>query len=105
MSDDRFAADPDRMRQSARRISALHSRVRGLSATVEQLASRYPGAAGDGDFKESYDANYVPAAEAARAFTAQLATSVEELAQDTATVAGEFAETENVAVRESRHQK
>ncbi|WP_295823888.1 hypothetical protein [uncultured Microbacterium sp.] len=105
MSADRFAADPDRLRQSARRISDLHGRVQAITATVDQLASRYPDAGGDGDFKESFDGKYVPAAETARAFTAQLSTSVEKLAQDTATVAGDFAEREDVAVRESRREK
>ena len=39
MSGDRFAADPERLRQSARRLRALQSRVQGLSSTVDQLAN------------------------------------------------------------------
>jgi uncharacterized protein YukE len=101
---DRFAADPDRMRQSAQRLSMLQSRVQQLSSTIDQLATRYPNAAGDGDFKESYDTSYVPAADAATQFMAQLSTAVEEVATDTATVAQGFAETEDSATAESRHQ-
>ena len=104
MSGDRFTADPDRLRQSAQRLRSLQSRVHGLSSTVDQLASRYPGAAGDGDFKESYDTNYVPAAAAAKEFMTALSASVEEIAEDTTTVAREFAATEDTATRESRHQ-
>lgn len=104
MSAEPFAADPDRLRQSARRLRALQSRVQGLSSTVDQLATRYPDAAGDGDFKESYDKNYVPGAAAAKEFMTALSTSVEEIAGDTATVAREFAATDDTATRESRHQ-
>ncbi|MFC7432205.1 MULTISPECIES: hypothetical protein [unclassified Agrococcus] len=105
MSADHFAADPDRMRHSARRLRSLQSRVHGLSSMVDQLSSRYPDAAGDGDFKESYDTNYVPAATAAKEFMAQLSTSIDGVAEDTTTVAREFADTEDTATRESRHQR
>jgi uncharacterized protein YukE len=104
MSDDRFAADPDRMRQSAQRLRQLQSRVQGLASTVDQLATRYPDAGGDGDFKTSYDTNYVPAAAAAKEFMDALSTSVEGVAEDTTTVAREFADTEESATAESRHR-
>lgn len=105
MSDDRFAADPDRMRQSAQRLTRLQGRVARLSTTIDQLTTRYPNAAGDGDFKESYDANYVPAADAAKQLMVELTASVETVAEDTTTVARDFARTEDDATAESRHQR
>jgi hypothetical protein len=105
MSDERFAADPDRMQESGRRLLNLQSRVRRLSSTVEQLATRYPDAGGDGDFRQSYDTNYVPSADAAKDFMTQLSSSVEEVAEGTRTVARSFAETDSSATLESRHQQ
>jgi uncharacterized protein YukE len=105
MSDERFAADPDRLRASARRLSALQSRVRSLSSTIDQLTTRYPDAGGDGDFRQSYDTNYVPAAGAAKDFMEQLSTSVEEVADGTSTISRTFEDTEDAATRESRHQQ
>ncbi|TPW77905.1 hypothetical protein [Schumannella soli] len=105
MSDDRFAADPDRMKESGRRLLNLQSRVRQLASTVEQLQTRYPDAGGDGDFRKSYDTNYVPAADAAKEFMTQLSTTVEDVADGTTTVARSFAETEDSATLESRHQQ
>ncbi|MFD5226091.1 hypothetical protein ACFWHT_10780 [Microbacterium sp. NPDC058342] len=87
MSEDIFAADPNALRSSSRRIAALKGRVQELARGVNDIMVGYPNAAGDGSYREAFDKKYVPSATESHRYTQELAEAVQDFGKDMSDVA------------------
>lgn len=90
MSDDNFAADPDALRNSSKRILALQSRIDRLAHEINNIVTNYPDAAGDGDYREQFDQKYVPTANSANEYMKWLAEAVGDFGSGTSSAANVF---------------
>lgn len=102
MADKNFAADPDALRDSSRKLAAIRDRVDQLANDVNNIAVAYPNAAGDGTYREQFDNKYVPMETASLAFMDVLAAAVESVSGGTAAAADVFDNADDDATSHAR---
>lgn len=104
MSDKNFAADPDALRRSGQRFAALEARVDQIANDVNTIATAYPDAGGDGEFRKNFDKSYVPSVVEAQTFMSDLSSSVEDFGDKTVTAADVFDDADSDATTHSRRR-
>ncbi len=102
MSNENFAADPEGLGRSGKRFSALKARVEQLERDVNNIAVGYPDAAGDGEYRKSFDKSYVPMVVKAQEYMTKLSGSVDEFGDDTVSAAEVFSDTDTDATSNAR---
>lgn len=102
MSGENFAADPDALRRSGQRFDALAARIDQIAREVNEIATAYPDAGGDGAYRKTFDKTYAPSVEEAQNFMGILSTAVEDFGDGTVAAADTFDDTDAAASTHSR---
>lgn len=90
MSTENFAADPEALARSGKRFAALNARVDRIKRDVDEIATGHPNAAGDGDYRKSFDQNYIPLVVEAQKYMDVLSDAIEGFGDDTVAAAAAF---------------